>query len=182
MLWKTFRKVLAWLHTRPHPAPPISMVLLLRSSHRFPPETLEFAARRGWRIESPHVAELSVNTAGITTLVKIGSHLISVLSAAQPYLGDPKVIAPKLPQESQREAWAKHTAWVALDYLNGEDDLELAYCVLCRLTAELINSNCVGVYAPREESFAPYSELLAGDLQRVADSRLARTAHENAES
>jgi hypothetical protein len=43
--------------------------------------------------------------------------------------------------------------------------------VIAKLYAEMLNDNCVGVYAPTERSFIPNDGFLREELRRIAASR-----------
>jgi len=70
-----------------------------------------------------------------------------------------------------RRAWIEHAAWAAVDYMNHDVDVDLAYCVLAKLVSEMLDENCTGVYMPRERSMVPNDESLYSELQRIASSR-----------
>jgi hypothetical protein len=72
-----------------------------------------------------------------------------------PYPDDPEEIAKELElaQENLRDAWRQHHAWTSIDCMNMSDDVELEYCVVAKLAAELLDDNCIGIYVPQENSF-----------------------------
>ena len=155
---------------------PVSMVLLLREP-QFPTlDQLRLAAERAFGTsfagngkESKHCVVQAV----LLTLMKAGPHMLSFLNYTKPY-GEGESweeFARSLPKASQREAWNKHKAWTAVDYVKGGVDLELEYGVLARLCAELLDANCVGVYVPREQSLIPNDDSLRGDLLQIAGAR-----------
>jgi hypothetical protein len=151
------------------------MVLLLRES-RFPTlDQLRSAGERAFGTsftgdkESQHYVVQVV----LFTIMKAGPHTLSFLNYTKPYgEGDfPQEFGRLLPKASQRQAWAEHTAWTAVDYVKGGADPELEYGVLAKLCAEMLDDNCVGVYVPREQSFIPNDSSLRGELQRISASR-----------
>lgn len=79
-----------------------------------------------------------------------------------------------LPQVSQRRAWVEHTACIGANYLNHDVDVQLGYCVLSKLGAEMLDRNCTGIYIPRENRLIPNDESLYSELQRVAAARDSR--------
>jgi hypothetical protein len=110
--------------------------------------------------------------AGCRLMIKSGPHLLVLFSVSKPYFGgDPRENLEWLPQERQRTAWAEHTAWAAIDYMKGELDTELAYCVLSKLVAETLDENCTEIYIPRERSVIPNDASLYRELQKLASSR-----------
>jgi hypothetical protein len=154
---------------------PVSMVLLLRES-RFP--TLDQLRSAGEKAFGSHFSDdeesrYFVVQVVLFTIMKADRHTLSFLNYTKPY-GEsdfPQEFARSLPEANQRHAWAKHTAWTAVDYVKGGVDLELEYAVLAAICAELVDANCLGLYIPREQSFIPNDGALVGELQRIAMSR-----------
>lgn len=56
-------------------------------------------------------------------------------------------------------------------YLNRDVDVELGYCVLSKLVAEILDGNCTGIYIPRENTLIPNDETAYLELQKIASSR-----------
>ncbi len=153
---------------------PTSMVLLLRQPHFFTAAELRVAAEKAWRTsfagESPNSMHYVVQPKGLT-LLKAGPHLFSFPHHAEPYFGwAEKQTVDGLPNEAQRVAWKQHSAWVAVDYMNKRVSMELAYCVLARLVAELVDENCTAVYIPRELSLTPNDSSLQPKLLKLSSA------------
>jgi hypothetical protein len=152
-----------------------SMVLLLRKPHFFHDNELRSAAEKAWGISfsggkgSMHC----VIQSGTVTLMKAGPHLLNFFHHSKPYVDNSKTNVDWLPQASQRQAWAEHTACVGVDYMNRNTDVELSYCVLAKLVAEMLDENCAGIYVPRENSLIPHDKSLYGELQKIASARNA---------
>jgi hypothetical protein len=173
-LTKAFESILRWGKS-PDEDGPISMVLLRRES-RFPTlDQLRSAGERAFAIsfsddkESRHFVVQVV----LFTIMKAGPHTLSFLNHKKPY-GEgefPREFGRLFPKASQRQAWAEHTAWTAVDYVKGGVDLDLEYAVLATLCAEMVDASCVGLYVPREQLFVPNDGSLRGELQRMAASR-----------
>jgi hypothetical protein len=148
-------------------------VLLLRRPHFFRDTEIRTAAEKAWGIpfsggeDSMHC----VVQKGTTTLMKAGQHLISFFHYPKPYVENPKENTDWLPQASQRRVWVEHVACVGVDYMNRDADAELAYCVLSKLVAEILDENCAGIYVPREKSLIPNNESLYVELQKIASAR-----------
>ncbi|HTC32149.1 MAG TPA: hypothetical protein VK724_02200 [Bryobacteraceae bacterium] len=104
-------------------------------------------------------------------MMKAGPHLLNFFHYPQPYIDNPKENVDWLPQASQREAWIEHTACLGVDYLNRDTDVELIYCVLSKLVAELLDENCTGIYTPRERSLTPNDKSLYQDLFELGSFR-----------
>jgi hypothetical protein len=71
----------------------------------------------------------------------------------------------------QKQAWLKHRAWTAFDYMGRKVDLELAYCVLLKLVTEIVDGNCTGMYIPGEGIVMPNDQSLYLNLQKIAGAR-----------
>ncbi|HXN32529.1 MAG TPA: hypothetical protein VN894_11725, partial [Polyangiaceae bacterium] len=141
--------------------------------HLFSAEELRLAAQRAWHT-SFSGGEGSVHCvaqSGTATLLKAGPHLINFFYYPRPYIDNPGEQTDWLPQASQRQAWIEHFACVGVDYMNEDVDVELGYCVLSKLVAEMLDGNCTGVYVPRESTLIPNDDLLYGELQKIASSR-----------
>jgi len=154
---------------------PVSMVLLLREPEFPTLDQLRSAAERayGKSFAGGKESTYCVVQAVLFALMKVGPHMLSFLNYRKPY-GEgefPQDFATALPKASQRQAWTGHKAWTAVDYVKGGVDLELEYAVLAKLCAEMLDSNCVGLYVPREHSLIPNDSSLQGELQRIAASR-----------
>ena len=150
------------------------MVLLLREPHRFTREELCIAAEKAWSVSfagSPGSNHF-VMQAGHVTFVKTGPHVLNLFHVSGPYLDDPEEISKGFPPGSSREAWAKHRAWAAVDYLKGGRKIDLEYAVIAKLVAEMLDSNCTGVYIPGENVFLPNDPSLRGELQNIAANDL----------
>lgn len=152
---------------------PLSMVLLLRQPHFFGKEELRLAAERAWHTsfaggkDSMHAMAQSGNA----TLLKAGPHLLNFFYYPQPYIDNPRATITWLPHVSQQTAWANHSACIGIDYLNPDTDVEMGYCVLAKLVAELIDENCTAVYVPRESSLIPNDSSLHLELHKMASTR-----------
>jgi hypothetical protein len=173
-LKKAFESVLRWGESPDKDTGlPVSMVLLLRES-RFPTlDQLRLAAEKafGTSFAGGKESKHCVLQAVLFTLMQAGPHMLSFLNYTTPYGDDPQKFGASMRKASQRQAWAEHTAWTAVDYVKGGADPELEYGVLAKLCAEMLDDNCLGVYVPREKSFIPNDASLRGELQRIAASR-----------
>jgi len=111
-----------------------------------------------------------VAQSGTVTLMKAGPHLLNFFYYPVPYVENHKDNVAWLPQLSQREAWVKHAACLAVDYLNHDVSVQLGYCVLAQLVAEMLDGNCTGVYIPGEQSLAPNDKSLYLELHRLGSA------------
>ena len=155
---------------------PPSVVLLLRQENPPSEDVLRLAAERVWgiRFERGEECEHFIMQNGNSFVMRARPFMFTILCSSKPYFErDPQKLAAEwLPQPSQRSAWSEHTAWTAINWVNGaEGDTELVYCVLAKLAAELLNENCTGIYWPGERSFQPNDSSTYEDLQKLARSR-----------
>jgi hypothetical protein len=167
------RRLVPMRWQKPSSNEPLSIVLLLRRPHLFSADDLRLAAEKAWSTplvggdSSMHCVVQSEDV----TLMKAGPHLLNFLSYPNPYIDNPKENIEWLPQARQRQAWIEHSACFAVDYMNRETDVEVGYCVLSKLVAEMLDENCTGIYIPRESSLIPNDASLYRELQKMASSR-----------
>jgi hypothetical protein len=138
------------------------MVLLQREAHIFSVEELRLAAERAWHTSFAGTEEGSMHCvvqSGKVTLMKAGPHLLNFFYFAAPYVEKPK---------RQRRGWPNYLACAGVDYLNHSVSVELGYCVLSKLVAEMLDGNCAGVYIPRERRLLPNDDSLYVELHRLA--------------
>ena len=169
ILFDAFRKLLRTKESGDEAAPR-SIVMLLRSPFTMSQEILEVAATKAYGIpyDGSHKMYF-VSWSPPLTGVKAGASLISVLEAAEPYLGDPAKVAQGFKDKRLRSAWSEHHAWTAFDLMNKNTSDREAYQVLAALVAELLDARCSGIYLPRENQFTIQSDGSAAEhLRRLA--------------
>jgi len=173
-LKKAFESILRWGDSHNEDSDlPVSMVLLLREPKFSRLDQLRSAGERAFGTpfsdekESRHFVVQVV----LFTIMKVGPHSLSFLNQTRPYGDDASNFGKSLPQAIQRQAWAEHTAWTAVDYVKGGADRELEYAVLANLCTEMLDANCVGLYVPGKRTFIPNDTWLREYLQSVAASR-----------
>lgn len=108
-----------------------------------------------------------VKQSGTATLMKAGPHVLNFFYYPRSYVENPTENVDWLPQSSQRRAWIQHSACIGVDYLNHDVSVELGYCVLSQLVAEMLDGNCTGIYIPRERSLIPNDESLYLELHKL---------------
>jgi hypothetical protein len=154
----------------PHP---VSTVLLLREQ-RFPTlEQLRQAAARAFRqsFSDDKNSRHCVYQQVLFTLARVGPHTLSFFFYTKPYGEDNPQFRKTLPLPSQRQAWAEHTSWIAVDYAKGDVDIDSKYVVLAKLCAELYDANCVGLYLPKERAFVPGEAAARLQLDKIIAHR-----------
>jgi hypothetical protein len=77
---------------------------------------------------------------------------------------------------SWREWWKAHTAYCAFDDMNS-DQGDLAYGVLFKLVAEMIDGNCCGIFVPGKQLFVPREADLCQNLQMLSRHFSASSRH-----
>jgi hypothetical protein len=103
--------------------------------------------------------------------MKAGPHLLCLFNFPGPYNDNSKENVAWLPLAIQRQAWIGHSACIGVDYMNNGVDVELAYCVLSKLVAEMLDDNCTGIYLPRDNRLIPHYESAYLELQKFSSSR-----------
>lgn len=138
---------------------PYSIVMLLRSPFTMSEEVLTAAASRAYRVPYDGSQEMYfVMRSPQLTVVKSGTSAISLLEAAQPYLGEPDEVAQGFKDTRLRTAWKEHRTWAAFDLMNRDVPKKQAYRVLAALVAELLDARCAGIYLPKENQFTIQSD------------------------
>ncbi len=153
--------------------PSASMVLLLREP-RFPKlEELRQAAERayGQKFSLQKTDRHCVYTQVLFTIMKIGPHTLSFMFYTKPYGSESPELANAWKLPEQRDAWAVHKAFMAVDYVKGGADFDSRYALLARLCRELYDANGVGLYLPRERAFVPGDSSARDTMNRAVASR-----------
>jgi uncharacterized protein YegJ (DUF2314 family) len=150
--------------------PFLSLVLLFREPVYLEPETLAEMASRAWntrvQVATEEDADEPLGEKDTPSLL-VGqsphffcSHwpgLFMIHNVDDPYFGDSDAVAESVREVRVRQAIEQHRAWVAVDVVKWfEDDEEtgilLAYRLIARLLAELVDENCLAVVEPDEGS------------------------------
>jgi hypothetical protein len=146
---------------------PYSAVLLLRQPHFFTKIELQAAGQRAWgrRFDGEADPMYFVVQEETVTMMKAGTHVVQLVHAEQPYLGDVEKASRGLPRKEQREAWMAHRAWAALDLWDQKPTKAEAYAVLARLALQLADENCSAVYLPKDNILMPNDGAAAEGLR-----------------
>lgn len=130
---------------------PASIVFLQRSPEGIRRETIIEATQRAlWTPQkhaNPQAVEVNL-VAGKVSLVSAERHVLSILRASRPY--ELEGISPEewTSRPDALEAWQRHTAWIAFNYLSTDRSVAQAHSALAAITRELLTENCLGVYFP----------------------------------
>lgn len=94
--------------------------------------------------------------------------VLLVNNFATPYFDDPIKAAGELNELRIRHALESHTAWLSVDLLAFADDTRQrseAYPTIAKLFVELLDDDCLAVFAPETGSILPYEPELAEKLR-----------------
>jgi hypothetical protein len=158
---------------RPRGEDPVSMVLLLKESHFPKLAQLREAAGRafGASFSGDRSSRHSVYQRGVIfTLANVGPHTLSFLYQTMPYADNSeraREFEKTLLRVDQRQAWAEHSAYMAIDYVQGDVDIDSKYVVLARLCAQLYDTNCVALYLPRECALVPGDTAARQQMNKI---------------
>ena len=171
-VWHSIKRL--WARNDNEPDMPFSIVLLLRDSVKLSGSDIQTAAEQGWgkSFDGQQDPMYFVVEKGTVLMLKAGQHIVQILQASGAYLDDLQGVAKQLPQEEQRRAWLQHSAWIALDYWNQDRPKTDAYETLSRLAWKLADSNCVGIYLPRDSVFMPNDGTAEEGLQLLVKREL----------
>ena len=95
--------------------------------------------------------------------MKYGDHFFLVNSFPRPYMDDPDEAAGEIGELRLRKAVRDHEAWVSVDLLGecAESELPAVYGTLGKLAAELIDDDCLALFAPATGPLVVYdAEML----------------------
>jgi hypothetical protein len=131
-----------WTNQQQHEMP-YSIVLLLREPHFFIKAELVAAGESGWgkRFDGNADPMYFVVQKETVTMLKARAHVVQLLHADQPYLGDIRKASDRLPRREQKQAWMAHTAWAALDLWDRKPSRETAHAILARFAVPLAGGN-----------------------------------------
>lgn len=156
---------------QPESEDPLSVVMLLSGSKVSTLDRLRNAGEQAFGVpfSDDKASQYFVVQSALFTIIKIGVHTLSFMHFAKPYFEDQSMkFGAQMPKESQRQAWSRHCAWEAIDYVKSGAQPDVEYAVIARICLPLLDSNCVGVYLPRESVFVPNDGAAAECLQTLA--------------
>ena len=151
-----------------HNTMPFSIVLLLRESLPFDEAHLNAAGELAWNHpfnKNDGSMHCAIQATPAITLIKSDKYLFNLMQENTFYLGPVEEVAAQLPRPEQQQAWREHTAWAAFDLMNDDISKNEAYAALARWAAQLADSNCSGIYLPRENQFLPNDGTAKQGLQ-----------------
>lgn len=143
--------------------PPASMVLLLKEAHFPNLEQLRQAAELayGVKFSLQKTDRCSVYTQVLFTIMKIGPHAVSFMFYTKSYNADSQALGKAWKLPVQREAWAQHTAFLAVDYAKGNVDFEVRYALLARLCRNSTIATASGFTCLGSGASSPAKHLFA---------------------
>jgi len=148
-LHRAFRRVVPMRWLRVSEGKTVSVILLLREAHAFSEEEIRGAAERAWALSfwSTRGSNRRITVSDSAVFLQAGPHLLSFCSQPYPYEEKPENDVDWLPSLSQQKAWAEHKACCRINYVPTMTDVELAHCVIAKVAVQLLDENCMGVYA-----------------------------------
>jgi hypothetical protein len=151
----------------------ISVVLFLSRPRTLSKIALNQAAARVWnRVSTSNSTTDFVVVKGPVILVQARGHLLNVLNAARPYISDKEGFVKTIMNIEVSEAVLRHNAWLSVDYISsgkGRDiPVDARYRAAARLTAELVEDDCLAVCFPDKEVVVPVSSNTAELLRNFS--------------
>ncbi len=149
----------------------IALVLLLRRPRELDTGTVADLAGRAlggrFRDGEPEAADRYVAGQEPSFVVKFGDRLFLVNSFTRPYMDDPDEAAGEIGELRLRKAVRDHEAWVSVDLLGNCGDRELPdlYRTLGKLAAELIDDDCLALFAPATGQLVVYDPEMLDALR-----------------
>jgi uncharacterized protein YegJ (DUF2314 family) len=98
-------------------------------------------------------------------LVQLPDCLLAVHDVVEPYFDNPAAVAADLAELRLREAVARHRAWVSVECLHADPAAGDPYCAVGRLTAALIEPDCLAVCLPARQRVYVCEESVPGKLR-----------------
>ncbi len=150
------------------------MILLLRKPHAFSEDNIRLAAERAWGLSflGGEVSTRRVIKSDGTIFLQAGPHRLSFVNESKPYKDRPEEDLSWLSMPSQKKLWSEHTACCWVNYQTTGTDVELAFCVLSKVVAQILDENCLGVFIPYLFSLVPAEEASV-DFPRVGEYRFS---------
>jgi len=151
-----------------------AVVLLLRGPATVTEGRLRTAIFRAWNWHIGTTdAELATQgllvCAAPTSVIKLDNHLFIVNNFERRYGDDPDRFAAQIPDLRQRQVVKDSRAWLSVDVIRPEqpspaEKIEV-YRKICRLAAELLDNNCLGVYLPETGVLRAHDEALLAAMR-----------------
>lgn len=148
--------------------------MLLREPRFFRATDLEIAGERAWgkSFDGKQDPAFGVVQSGPVTFIRAGTYVMHVLHANQPYLGDVENVATQLPNLVQQVAWRAHNAWSSFDLLNSTAHARDSYIPLAKFASQMADSNCAGIYLPKNQIMWPNDGTAEQGLRMLIRSKL----------
>ena len=157
-----FGKIKTLLGVKPKDPALISVVLHFRKPISLPDEAIHAAIRRAWgRDVNKDLNEHVVGKLPICFL-KLEGVMLLLSNVQKPYC-PPEMMEQALAEFSevrQRKVVRDHKGFLAIDLYDPKDPRKTekleCYRQMCRLAAEFVDYNCMGVYLPEIGHMRPY--------------------------
>jgi uncharacterized protein YegJ (DUF2314 family) len=149
----------------------VALVLFLRRSRDLDTAAVaalaESALGGRFRDDQPDAADRYVAGHEPSFVIKYGDHFILINTFPRPYMDDPNEAAGEIGELRLRKAVRDHEAWVSVDLLGECKDAELpdVYRTLGKLAAELIDDDCLALFAPATGQLVVYDPEMLDALR-----------------
>lgn len=158
------------LGIRPKELPFISVVLHFRRPIKLPEEDVHAAIRCAWGRDVRKDLNEYVASKPPICFVKFEGMLLLLSNVGKPYC-PPEILEQALAEFSevrQQEVVREHKGFLTIDLHHpkdpGKKEKVECYRRMCRLAAEFVDSNCMGVYLPEIGHMRPYDPEVVSAL------------------
>lgn len=160
--------------------PLISLVLLLREPRSLDTATLARLAGDAWgtklATDKGDATDFVVGDSPLF-IIQCKGYMFLVNNFPKPYVENPEAVAEEMKELRLRKAMGEHRAWLSVDLLGEADEVNLkeAYRYIGKLVANLMNDDCLAIYAPSTQRLnicdADLKEKLRGPhpLEAITD-------------
>jgi uncharacterized protein YegJ (DUF2314 family) len=145
--------------------PTASLVLLLQDRRRLDAPALAktLGDAFGVPMTTGETGPASVTGESPHFLIRLQGRVFALHDAGRPYFDNTAAVAAELPELRLRKAVARHSAWLALDLLDGKPGE--AYPALGRVAAALADGDCLAVCVPSRRRVYLYDDSVAAKLR-----------------
>lgn len=150
--------ITGWFRKKEDP-PPVSLVMLLREHRHLEAAMLEPIVERVFDVVLTHADDAQdfvVGDADLPTFaIKANERMWLLHHFGRPYFDELDEVLASVRDLRLRYALSEHNAWLSVDAL-GDEFPENPYPAIGKLIAELLDDNCVAVFAPATNRLAVY--------------------------
>jgi uncharacterized protein YegJ (DUF2314 family) len=150
--------------------PLIALVMLLRDARAVDSQELAERATEALGVpihdDQPNATDRFVAGEEPSFALKFGDYFFLINSFARPYMDNPEEAATEIPELRLRKAVREHRAWMSVDLLGQcpTVDQPEVYRTLGKLLAELIDDDCLALFAPATSQLIVYDPEMRDQL------------------